>query len=94
MNGFVNFRRASLLMLILLMTVLFFCGCQESSQIDSSGDSVGRQTMCPVMKNVRIDPTLSVMYKGKKVYFCCESCVSKFKANPARYEKNLPQFKE
>jgi YHS domain-containing protein len=28
------------------------------------------------------------------VYFCCQDCVAKFKADPEKYVVNLPQFKK
>ncbi len=42
---------------------------------------------CPVMKDEKIDPAMTVEYRGKTVAFCCDTCVKKFKANPAKYEK-------
>ncbi len=92
MKGFINFKIAAVWTLILFGSMVFLAGCQNGSQIKTSGESFGRQTMCPVMPNTRIDPTINLMYKGKKVYFCCKGCVSRFRANPEKYSKNLPQF--
>lgn len=50
------------------------------------------QTTCPVMEGKPIDKAIFVEYQGKKVYFCCEPCPEKFKADPAKYVANLPQF--
>jgi YHS domain-containing protein len=49
------------------------------------------QTTCPVMGGA-IDKNIFVEYKGKKVYFCCQDCVEKFKADPEKYISKLPQF--
>ena len=40
-----------------------------------------------------IDKNVFTEYKGKKVYFCCPGCDSKFKADPEKYIDKLPQFK-
>lgn len=52
------------------------------------------QTTCPVMDGNPIDKNVFTEYKGKKVYFCCQDCVAKFKAEPEKYAATLPQFKE
>lgn len=51
------------------------------------------QTMCPV-SGKPIDPSHSVEYKGKKVYFCCPNCPAAFDKSPEKYEDKLPQLKE
>jgi YHS domain-containing protein/predicted small lipoprotein YifL len=52
------------------------------------------QTVCPVMAGNPIDKNIFVEYKGKKVYFCCESCKADFNKDPEKYIKDLPQFKQ
>jgi len=52
------------------------------------------QTTCPVIDGNPIDKNVFTEYKGKKVYFCCQDCVAKFKAEPEKYAAKLPQFKE
>jgi YHS domain-containing protein len=52
------------------------------------------QTTCPVMDGNPIDKNVFTEYKGKKVYFCCQDCAAKFKAEPEKYAANLPQFKK
>ena len=47
---------------------------------------------CPVMPDEKIDPAITVEYRGKTVAFCCDLCVKKFRANPVKYEIRLPQF--
>jgi len=47
------------------------------------------QTRCPVMGG-EVDPEVSTELAGsQRVYFCCKSCVKKFKANPAKYAPKL-----
>jgi uncharacterized membrane protein/YHS domain-containing protein len=44
------------------------------------------------MQGEKVDPTIFTEYRGKRVYFCCESCVEDFKADPEAYLHLLPQF--
>jgi YHS domain-containing protein len=55
--------------------------------------AVVEQTTCPVMGG-KINKKIFTEYKGKKVYFCCAGCDSKFKADPEKYLSKLPQFAE
>ena len=50
------------------------------------------QTTCPVMDGNKINKSVFVEYKGKKVYFCCADCKAKFLAEPEKYVAKLPQF--
>jgi YHS domain-containing protein len=46
------------------------------------------QTTCPVMGG-KINKDIYTDYEGKRVYFCCQSCVEQFKKDPAKYVKKL-----
>ena len=46
------------------------------------------QTKCPVMGGT-INKDVYADYEGKRVYFCCEACISTFKKDPAKYVKKL-----
>ena len=48
------------------------------------------QTKCPVMGG-DINKEVYADYDGKRVYFCCPSCIPQFKENPEKY---LAQLKE
>ena len=54
--------------------------------------SAAEQTTCPVMEGNAINKELFTDYKGKRVYFCCEFCLGKFKDDPSPFLSNLPQF--
>ena len=56
--------------------------------------STGEQTTCPIMVGKPIDKAVFTEYKGKKVYFCCPGCDSKFKEDPEKYIAKLPQFNQ
>lgn len=47
------------------------------------------QTICPVMGNPIRSKNLYVDYKGKRVYFCCGPCPSRFMRYPDAYLKRL-----
>lgn len=49
------------------------------------------QTTCPLM-GMAIDKSVFTEYRGKKVYFCCASCIDGFKKDPEKYIAKLPQF--
>ncbi|NOY80444.1 MAG: YHS domain-containing protein [Kiritimatiellaeota bacterium] len=46
------------------------------------------QTTCPVMGG-KIDKKYYADYQGKRVYFCCGSCIAAFKKAPAKFLKKL-----
>ena len=46
------------------------------------------QATCPVMGG-KINKDVYADYEGKRVYFCCEACISTFKQDPAKYVKKL-----
>lgn len=50
--------------------------------------TVKAQSHCPVMGG-EIDRKLFADYKGKRVYFCCAMCTSKFEKDPEKYIKQL-----
>ena len=47
-----------------------------------------QQTICPVMGNP-INKNLYTDYNGKRVYFCCGPCPSRFKQYPEAYLQRL-----
>ena len=102
-----NIRGMQISIVVLLVGVLIigFAGCnKDKSDTDSNAaaKTVGgttetaavTQTTCPVMAGKPIDKAVSIDYQGKKVYFCCPGCIDKFKAEPEKYTKDLPQFKK
>lgn len=47
---------------------------------------------CPVSgeKLGEMGTPVSIDYQGKKVSFCCDSCISKFQKDPAKYLAKPP----
>jgi YHS domain-containing protein len=51
-------------------------------------DTPNPQHKCPVMGK-EVNKELFVDYDGKRVFFCCQMCVDKFKKDPNTYLKKL-----
>lgn len=46
------------------------------------------QKNCPVMGD-SIDPDVFVEHEGRKVYFCCDQCITTFEKDPVKYIAKL-----
>lgn len=44
---------------------------------------------CAVNRDEEVDPTVTTVYQGKVIGFCCEDCIPKFKQDPEKYMKGL-----
>ena len=53
-----------------------------------AADNCQTQKKCPVMGGT-INKDIYADYEGKRVYFCCDACISTFKSDPAKYVKKL-----
>ncbi len=60
---------------------------QPSPAVQPAGE-VKAQTACPVMGGA-VNKSIYVDHNGKRVYLCCNACVSTFKADPDKYVKQL-----
>jgi Cu+-exporting ATPase len=68
------------------------CANPNKDMKDSSIKMASEPTKSPAIDPVcgmTVDPAnaASVGYEGTKVYFCCQGCATKFRADPARYLK-------
>ncbi|MBI4581178.1 MAG: YHS domain-containing protein [Planctomycetes bacterium] len=78
--------------------VLFCCkGCAEKFKADPMKHMPAVykqvypqrvQTECPVMGG-EIDPDVSTLHNGERVYFCCKGCDKKFAASAEKYLPKL-----
>jgi len=66
-----KFRTLSLLVLISLV----FLGCEKPDP----------QIRCPVMQNRKFDKKFFVDYQDKRIYLCCDACVTSCKNDPKKY---------
>jgi len=62
---------------IILAGVALAAGAAFATQ---AGRPVNRK--CPLKDGVRIDPKVTVLYKGKVIGLCCTDCLDKWKRNP------------
>jgi YHS domain-containing protein len=78
-----------------IFLVVFLVAYQEASAdtaVTKQNDTITTkaQELCPIMGG-KINKKYYADHKGKRVYFCCSGCDSKFKQNPdahiARMEK-------
>jgi len=87
---------------VVLMAVLLtvgLTGCNHGKKKTSASPAASakvssaavEQTTCPV-EGAAINKNVYTMYKGKKVYFCCEKCKAAFEKEPEKYVSKLPQF--
>ena len=79
------------------LTIISICAIAAlaavaNGQSQPGGDEQIIQTQCPVMTTRKIIPVSSIVYRGKKVYFCCDECKPAFEKNPQKYLHLLPQF--
>lgn len=56
------------------------------------GQPILDNSICPVLQDEPVDREIFTDYSGKRVYFCCQRCLTKFLSNPDKYLKKLPQF--
>lgn len=71
-------------LVLFIATILFSTFSFAAS--NTSSDS--KQTQCPVMAG-KVDKKIYADYKGKRVYFCCSSCLDDFKKDPDKYMKDM-----
>lgn len=60
---------------------------QPAAAVQPAGE-VKTQSTCPVMGGA-VNKSIYVDHNGKRVYLCCNACVSTFKADPDKYVKQL-----
>lgn len=60
----------------------------DHEEMESAPAEEIAQKSCPVMGNP-INPDIYVDHEGRRVYFCCQACVAKFKADPETYLAKL-----
>ncbi|MBP7829153.1 MAG: hypothetical protein KA248_04475 [Kiritimatiellae bacterium] len=66
------------------------CAAGEVKAAGGAGAEVKAQSQCPVMGGA-VNKSIYVDHGGKRVYLCCNACVSTFKADPEKYVKQLAE---
>ena len=70
-------------------------GKSEGKSADKSQPQAAGKTakpvneFCAVHTEDAVDPTVTTVYKGKVIGFCCEDCIKKFDLDPAAYVAKL-----
>jgi YHS domain-containing protein len=77
-------REITIAALTALLTIGISSYAEEKQQVTEQK----KQTTCPVMGG-KINKKLFVDVKGKRIYVCCAGCISKIKANPDKYIKQM-----
>ena len=77
-----------------LATLVLVLGAFAVARASGSGPTTAPSTQpvnqfCAVEHDDKVDPTVTIMYQGKVIGFCCPDCIPKFKANPEKYMKEL-----
>ena len=76
------------------LAVVFMLGISaatEDGNVYYVDDSGGKHFICPIMGTDAVvgSDTKFADYQGKRYYFCCPGCDSKFNADPAMYVNKL-----
>ncbi len=66
---------------VLLGLLTFSCGMPAISHAEP-------EALCPVLSN-KIDNKVFVDYQGKRIYFCCQSCIAQFNKDPKKYLEQM-----
>jgi len=71
---------------LLLLAIISSVGCLRAEDAKPYPPAT-----CPVSgeKVGEMGPPVTIDYQGKKVAFCCDSCVAKFQKDPAKYQAKL-----
>ncbi len=72
-------------LLALIMMIYALGSLAQNQSLSTTGKA---QSLCPI-QGEKISKSLFVDYKGRRVYFCCSSCIADFKKDPDKYIKKL-----
>jgi len=60
----------------------------EAPKMSAVAEATKMQTNCPVME-MKVIPGLYIDRQGKRIYFCCPSCLEKFDSDPQGYIRKM-----
>jgi YHS domain-containing protein len=65
-------------------------GAKPETSAPPTGEMKGQpQTTCPMMDGNKINKSIFLDYKGKRIYFCCGACPALFQKDPDKYMKQM-----
>ncbi len=70
------------------LALLFVVSIVNISMAADGVEELKEQTLCPVMGG-KITKDVYVDHDGQRIFFCCQGCESKFKADPDTYLKKM-----
>lgn len=75
-----------------LVAAVLAAGCSSTEKKTSGGATVYPFKTCIVTGNTlgSMGDTVTEVFEGREIKFCCEPCVRKFHKNPAKYLAKLP----
>lgn len=68
---------------VLVFAAQITVAAEQGEKTGGAADAI-KAAKCPVMGEA-IDKSVSINYKGGRLYFCCQDCVGKFKKDTAKY---------
>lgn len=80
------------IILLTLIIGLIFSGLALSDRTFAADTALkgAPQTECAVLSG-KIDKKVYTDYEGKRIYFCCASCIDEFKKDPPKYLKKMEE---
>ena len=72
----------------LLIAAIVGIGLFAQAEHPKASETPKKQTTCPVMGG-KINKAEYADVNGKRIYVCCAGCISKIKADPDKYIKQL-----
>ena len=81
-------------LLIAVFAIVAGCGRDESAARQthsvSHAPAAAEQTICPVMGGA-VNTNMFADHDGRRVYFCCPSCIGEFKKAPEKYIRKMDE---
>jgi len=74
--------------LLALCSILSVAGLVLAEDAPSTQPAKPINTICPI-EHGKVDPGITVEYKGKVIAFCCDGCPEQFQKDPEKYMKEL-----
>ena len=74
---------------VALAALLLVAGSARGDEPPVTTSAAVLNRYCPVMPEEEADPALTLVYKGRRIAFCCDTCLGKFRNNPQRYIARL-----
>ena len=71
------------------MIIVLCAGLMVSAGPTTAPSTQPVNQYCAVNHDEKIDPSVTTVYNGKVVGFCCPDCIPMFQKNPEKYLKDM-----